>query len=162
MSTFTRRFMVAIAMAALFFGSVRYVQAGVLENHRNAGCRDLPVVKNLTGLAAEHVCDWMAAPKEMTKGEVKKLAVTANSPEDHLTVARFYRTEANGLDAKAAGYEEAAVTLRNAPFVKNLSAPATPARYEFAAQGFREEAKVDLALAASHEKMARTAVASVK
>ena len=104
----------------------------------------------------------MAAPKEMTRGEVKKLAVTAKSPEDHLTVARFYMAEANGLDAKAAGYEDAAVSLRNAPFVKNLSAPAASARYEFAAKGFREEAKADLALAASHEKMARTAVASLK
>jgi hypothetical protein len=50
----------------------------------------------------------------------KKLAATAKSAEDHLTLARFYRVEANGLDAQAATYEEAAANLRNGPTVEEL------------------------------------------
>ena len=53
----------------------------------------------------------MSASRELTKGEVKKLAATATSAEDHLTVARFYRAEGNGLDAQAARYEDAAANL---------------------------------------------------
>jgi hypothetical protein len=159
MSAFMMHFTVAVvAMFALFFGSVREVRAGVVEGKKAPECRDLPVIKNLTGLRAQHVCERMA-PKELTKGEVKKLAVTAETPEDHLTVARFYRAEANGLDAKAAGYELAAANLRNTSVAKNLAAPGTAGRYEFTAKGFRKEAKEDRAIATTHEKMATGVIA---
>jgi hypothetical protein len=56
-----------IAVFALFFGSVREVQAGVVEAKKDAKiCRDLPAIKNLTGLKAQHVCEGMS-PKELTK-----------------------------------------------------------------------------------------------
>jgi hypothetical protein len=103
----------------------------------------------------------MSASKELTKGEIKKLAATAKSAEDHLTVARFYRVEAHGLDVQAAGYEEAAASLRNGPIVKNFASPTTGGRLGFAAKGFRDEAKSDRAIAASHEEMAKTVVASL-
>jgi hypothetical protein len=151
-----------MAILALFFGAVREGRAGVVESKRAPECRDLPVIKNLTGLRARHVCDRMAVPWAMTKGEVKKLAATAKSADDHLTIAQFYRAEANGLDAKATGYELAAARLRNAAFVKNFAAPGTASRYEFVAQGFREEAQADRGLATSHEEMAKTVVASIK
>lgn len=161
-TTYRKHLTVAVvAMAALFVGSVRDVRAGVAEAAKPANCRDLPVIKNLTGLKSQHICDGMAAPKELTKGAVKKLAATAATAEDHLTVARFYKAEATGLDAKAAGDEEAAANLRNGPVVKNLMSPTTAGRFEFAAKGFREEAKADRALAASHEEMAKTVVASL-
>jgi hypothetical protein len=161
MSTFRKHLTVAaIAILTLFFGSVREVRAGVVEAPKPANCRNLPVIKNLTGLKAQHVCDRMAAPQKLTKSEVKKLAAAAKSPEDHRTVARFYKAEANGLDAQAAGYEDAAATLRNGPLVKNSTSPATPGRFEFAAKGIREEAKADRGLAASHEEMAKAVVAS--
>lgn len=149
-----------IAMLALFFGSVRETRAGVVEIKRAVKCRNLPVIKNLTGLKAQHVCDGMVVPKELTKGEVKKLAATAKSPEDHLTIARFFRVEASGLDAQAARYEEAS-NLRNGPVVKNITSPTTPGQFEFAAKGFREEAKADRAVAASHEEMAKTLIAAL-
>jgi hypothetical protein len=162
MSNFRKRLTVAVvAMIALFFGSVREIRAGVVEAPKPANCRDLPIIKNLTGLKSHHVCDRMVVPKELTKGAVKKLAATARTPEDHLTVARFYRGEANGLDAKAEGYELAAANLRNGPVVKNFTSPTTAGRYEFAAKEFRDEAKADHALAASHEEMAKTVVASL-
>jgi hypothetical protein len=161
MSTFRKHLIVAaIAILALFFGSAREVRAGVVEASRAANCRNLPIIKNLTGLNAQHVCD-RSASKELTKGGIKKLAATAKSAEDHLTVARFYRAEANGLDAQAARYEEAAANLRNRAIVKNFTSPTTAGWFEFGAKGFRDEAKADRALAASHEAMAKTVVASL-
>ena len=160
MSTFRKHFtVIAIAMLALLFASVREVRAGAMETPKLANCRNLPVIKNLTGLKAQHDCDRMAAPQTLTKADVKKLAATAKSPEDHLTIARFYKAEANGLEAQAAGYKQAAANLRNGPVVKNLMSPATPANFDFAAKEFRDEAKADRALAASHEEMAKTTVA---
>ena len=162
MSTFRKHLVVvAITILTLFVGSAREVRAGVAEASRPGNCRNLPIIKNLTGLKAQHVCDRMSASKELTKGEIKKLAATAKSAEDHLTVARFYRVEAHGLDVQAAVYEEAAASLRNGPIVKNFASPTTGGRLEFAAKGFRDEAKSDRAIAASHEEMAKTVVASL-
>ena len=83
----------------------------------------------------------MSASRQLTKGEVKKLAATATSAEDHLTFARFYRAEGNGLGARAARYEDAAANLWEGPVVKNLTSPTTAGRFEFAAKRFRDEAK---------------------
>lgn len=95
----------------------------------------------------------------LTDREAKKLAATAESQEDHLRLASYYKKEADELDAQAAGYEEAAAAYRRGPNVKNLMAPTTAGRYEFVAKGLREEAKTNRALAARHEQMAnRTAV----
>jgi hypothetical protein len=116
------------------------------------------VVENLTGLFSDQTCDWMFESKEMTTGKVRKLAATARTSEDHLVIARFYRAQATSLDEDAAGYELAASNLRNGPEVKNFVAPATGARLEFAAKRFREEAKTERALAASHENMAKAAL----
>jgi hypothetical protein len=162
MSTFRKQLMVAIfAMLALFFGPVWEARAGVIESKQPVNCGNLPVIKNLTGLKAAHVCDGMAAPKELSRGEVKKLAANAKSPEDHLTIARFYRAEASGLDAQAVGYERGAALLRNGQDAKNLVSPTTVGRFEFLATRFREEAKADRAMAVSHDEMANTVVASL-
>jgi len=89
MSTFRKHLIVAaIATLTLCFRSVCEVRAGVVEASRPANCRNLPVIKNRTGLKGQHVCDGMSASRELTKGEVKKLAATATSAEDHLTFAR--------------------------------------------------------------------------
>jgi len=102
MSTFRKHLVVvAITILTLFVGSAREGRAGVAEASRPGNCRNLPIIKNLTGLKAQHVCDRMSASKELTKGEIKKLAARAKSAEDHLTVARFYRVEAHGLDGAA-------------------------------------------------------------
>lgn len=99
------------------------------------------------------------ASKELTKREVKRLAATAESRADHLKIAGFFRAQADKLEAQALGYENAAATYRNGPFVKNLIAPTTPVRYEFAAKNFRDEAKADRSLEASHEREAATVAA---
>lgn len=161
MSTFKKHVAAAVmAMFALFIVAIREVRAGVLETPKSGVCRQLPVIKNLTGLKGQHICNPMVAA-ELTRGEVKKLAATAKYPEDHLTIARFYRAQANGLDAQAAGYESASANLRNGPVVKNFTSFTTAGRLAFAAKGLREEARADRALGASHEEMAKTVVASL-
>ena len=104
---------------------------------------------------------FQAVPEESTKKDAKRLAATAESAADHMKLANFYRGEAGALDARGAAYEQAATNLRNGPFVKNLTAPGTAGRWEFAAKGFREEAASDSAIAASHEAMATSAPARV-
>lgn len=97
---------------------------------------------------------FQAVPDEFTRRDAKRLAATAESAADHMKLADFYRGDAEALDAKGATYEKAATNLRNGPFVKNLTAPGTAGRWEFAAKGFREEATSNRALADSHEQMA--------
>lgn len=94
---------------------------------------------------------------QVTKGDIKKLARTAETAADHRKIAQFYRAEANRLDALGAAYEQAAASHRTGPHVKNLSAPGASGRYEFIAKGFREDAQADHALADAHEEMARSA-----
>ncbi len=143
-------------------GSAKQLAAGVIEKPKAAtGCRNLPIIKNLTGLKAQRFCDQLPEPKELTKREVKKLAATAKTPEDHLIVAGYYRGAAGALDARAEGYEKAATKLRNGPIEKNLTAPNTAARYEFFAKGFRDEATSHRAVAAAHEEMAKNASAKL-
>jgi hypothetical protein len=95
----------------------------------------------------------------ITRTEVKDLAKTAKSAEDHLKIAKYYNAQADRLEANAAGYEEAAARYRNGPMVKNLMSPTTPGRYDFYAKGFREDASSNRALASSHEEMAKTTAA---
>ena len=112
MSIFRKHLIVAaIATLTLFFGSAREVRAGVVEASRPANCRNLPVIKNLTGLKANMSAMGCPHRGNSPKVTVKKLAATATSAEDHLTVARFYRAEGNRLDAQAAKYEDAAANL---------------------------------------------------
>jgi hypothetical protein len=96
-----------------------------------------------------------AIPHALTGSEVKHLSAIAESAADHLTVARYYSAQADLLDAKAAGYQNAAATYRRSPDAKNLMAPTTPARYEYLARQFRDEAASNRARAASHERMAQ-------
>jgi len=160
MSAIMKRFALAVfALFGLLFGAVPVVRAGVVEAPRSAKtCRTLPVIKNLTGLRTQVVCEDIAAPKELTAREVKKLAARANSSADHLAVARFYQAEANSLDARAIAYDSAAADLRNTPVAKNLAFPGAAARFEFEARGLREKAVEDRAIATTHEKMTLAAL----
>jgi hypothetical protein len=92
--------------------------------------------------------------KGLTDREAKRLAATAETRSDHLTLAEFYTAKAVRLEAQAIGYEEAAASYRSAPNVKNLMSPTTPGRYEFFAKEMRTQAKSNRAIAASHEQMA--------
>lgn len=147
---------IAVALFGLFLGMIRDARAAVPTANQNG-----PVIKNLMALTYRAPATRAATPRQLTRKEVKKLTATAESSEDHLKLARYYRAEGDRLDAQAAGYEQAAAAYRHGPIVKNLMAPNTAARYEYFAKGFRAEAESDRGLAASHEQMAKNAVASL-
>ena len=139
-------------------GAMGTAHAGVVESHAAKNCRQLPVIKNLTGLKAQRVCDTYAT-KELSRKDIKRLTANAKSSEDHLTLARYFRAKADAMDARAAGYEEAAAQVRTAPAVKNLVSPTTAGRYAFIAKGFHDEAKSNRTLAAAHEQTAKVVIA---
>jgi len=110
--------------------------------------------KNLMSPTYRPPAAQASVPQGLTKREAKRLAATAESRADHVRLAEYYATQADKLEAQAAGYERTAAAYRNGPMVKNLMAPTTPGRYEFMANGFREEAKSSRVIATSHEEMA--------
>ena len=140
---------IAIALFGLFLGTVREARAAEPACSQNG-----PMIKNLMALTYRAPCSQAAVPQGLTKKEVKRLTATAESSRDHSKLASYYRTEADRLDAQAAGFEEAATAYRRGPIIKNLMAPSTAGRYEFFAKGLRDEAKSDRVLAASHEREA--------
>ena len=116
-----------------------------------------PYIKNLMSANYRPPAAPVGTRKELTKKDIKRLSKTAETREDHLKVARFWTAEANQLEAQAAGYENAAAALRRGPVAKNIAAPSTAARWEFLAQGLRDQARSDRTRSASQEQMAREA-----
>ena len=116
-----------------------------------------PYVKNLMSATYRPPAAPLTTQKELTKRDIKWLTKTAETRADHLKIARFWSAEANKLEVRAAGYEQAAAAFRRGPVVKNLTAPNTAARWEFFAKELRNDATSDRARAASHEQMAREA-----
>ena len=145
----------ASALFSLFLGLVANVWAA-----EPAVSQSGPLIKNPTALTYRAPATITAVPQGLTRREAKKLAATAESRQNHLTLAAYYNADADRLDAKGAACEEAAASYGRGPVIKNLMAPNTAARYEGFAKGFRAEAKADRKLAAYHEQMA-TAVATL-
>lgn len=110
--------------------------------------------KNLVSPTYRPPAIQVSAPQGLTNREAKRLTASAESRADHVRLAEYYAMQADKIEAQATGYERAAAAYRNGPMVKNLMAPSTPGRYEFMAKGFREGAKSNRAIAASHERMA--------
>ncbi len=96
---------------------------------------------------------------QLTKRDIAKMTVSAETASQHLTIANYYAEQAEQLDARGAAYEKAAAGYRSTPVAKSLVSPTTPGRFEFIAKGFRDEAKSDRALATSHEQMAKAVAA---
>ena len=117
-----------------------------------------PMIKNLMALTYRAPAASIAVHEGLTRKEVKRLMASAE-PSDHMKLARYYRDKAEGLDAQAAGYEQAAVAFRQGPIVKNLTAPNTAARYESIAKGLREQATENRDRAESQERATNIAVA---
>ena len=148
---------IAIALFGLSMGAVRDARAADLSCSQDA-----PMVKNLRPYTSHCTGAPAVEAHQLTRKEVKRLTVTAESAEDHLKIARYYEAEADRLEAQAAGYEEAVAAYRRTPAPKNLMSPTTAAHYEFLARGFREEAKSDRTLAASQEQLAKNAAAKAE
>jgi hypothetical protein len=144
----------AFAVLGLLLGNARAADLSCSEN--------TPMVKNLRAYGTRCVAAPAAEPHQLTKKEVTRLALTAKSAQEHLTIAHYYEAEADRLDSLGAGYEEAAAGYRHSPAAKNLMSPSTAAHYDYLAKGFREEAKSDRVLVASQEQMAKNAAATAE
>jgi hypothetical protein len=121
-----------------------------------------PVIKNLMALTKRPADTQKNYQQQLGKRQVRRLTATAESPEDHMKLARYYNEKADSLDAEAAGYKEAAAVYRNGPIVKNLISPTTPGRYEYRAKTLRDEANSNRQRAEAQTKMAQNAVATLK
>jgi hypothetical protein len=110
-------------------------------------------------LAMGSIAFGVTMPQSINSDKDLKTALkAAKTPEDHARIAAYYRAKADGLDAQATGYEQAAQNLRSGPAVKNISSPTTAAHYEYTAKEFREQAQNTRALAESQGQMARGTV----
>jgi len=94
--------------------------------------------------------------------DLKSALKAAKTPQDHERIAAYYKVKSEKLETAAAEYQDAAMGIRKSPVVKNITAPNAAARYEYIAEGFREEAKANRKLAASHVQMARDAPQTFK
>ena len=108
-----------------------------------------------------------AAPKHLSKTEVKALIANAKTPEDHSQLARHYRSEADRLEVEAKDHDELAAAYREssssqAAAMKNPMAGNTVAHCEYFAKSDREAAKAARELAAEHEQMAKQASTPTK
>jgi hypothetical protein len=114
-------------------------------------------------LAFGSIAWGLQMPQEINNDRDLRTALkAAKTPEDHERIAAYYKAKAEKLNAKAADYQEAAMTYRHSPMVKNLTSPTTAARYEYLAEGYREEAKANREWAASQEEMAQGSVRAYK
>ena len=147
----------AIALFGFSLGAAGDARAADLSCSENT-----PMAKNLRAYTSHCTGAPAAEAPQLTKKEIKRLTVTAESAGDHLKIAHYYEAEANRLDAQAAGYEEAVADYRRSPAPKNLMSPTAAAHYEYQARGFREEAKADRTLAATQEQMAKNATAKAE
>ena len=138
------------------FGAVA-LSASLLSAGMNAqAAENSPVVMNLVALSYRAPAASTRVHEGLTRKEIRRLMASAE-PSDHLKLARYYRDKAEGLDAQAAGYEQAATAFRQGQIVKNLMAPNTAAQYESIAKRLREQAAANRDHAVSQELASNTA-----
>ncbi len=101
-----------------------------------------------------------ATAKALTKKEVKVLIASAKTSEDHMKLAQYFKTEADGLEAEAKDHDEMVEAYRKNPMTQ-MRAEKTPAAVgtiehcEFLAKSYREAAKAAREMAGEHEQMAK-------
>ncbi len=101
-----------------------------------------------------------AEAPQISRDQLKELISTARTPDDHEKIARYYRAEADRLEAEATEHEELAAIYRrkkDAIAEKHPMSGRTAAHCDYFAKSMREAAKADRQLAADHESMAKQA-----
>ena len=96
----------------------------------------------------------------LSKKQVKELAVTARTPEDHMKLAAYYNQEAAALEAEANEHEALAANYRGLPATtgsKAMMGGKTAEHCAYFAKSVREAAKADRGIAAEHEDMSKGA-----
>ncbi len=95
----------------------------------------------------------------LSKKEVKALIASANTKEDHLKLADYYKAEAERLEAEAKDHDEMAEMYKKNPTpmaVKHPEAIGEGHCHEIARR-YRESAAKTRELAAMHDQLATTA-----
>jgi hypothetical protein len=123
-------------------------------------CRNGPLEKNLNALNTTLCNTQIAAPRELSMRQLRKLGASLNSPEGHLKLAGYYRNRADRLEARAAAYRNAAARLGQGPQVKNLTAPGTAERYRFLEKQLHDEAVLQRTKADSEDRIAKAETVS--
>lgn len=100
---------------------------------------------------------------QLTKKQVKALAATAMTSEDHMQLSRYFSREADRLEAESRQHEQLANEYRRSPIsqamaMKNPMGPRTAAHCDFFAKATHEAALKSRALVADHQQMAMEAV----
>jgi hypothetical protein len=109
------------------------------------------VVLSVVGLAAEPA-------RPLTKKEAMQLAASANTPADHLRLAKYFELKADKLEAEAKEHGEMAQIYRARPtasLTKRPGAVDTAAHCERLSQDLAQAAKDAKTLAGDHEAMAK-------
>jgi hypothetical protein len=88
----------------LFTGALMMGANGLMAAPAADAAGSGPVIKNLMGLTKRPADTQKNCQQQLTKREVTRLTASAESPEDHLKLARYYNEKADSLDAVAAGY----------------------------------------------------------
>lgn len=104
-----------------------------------------------SGVAAER-------PRELSKKEIKVLLAKANTPQDHLRLARHYEAMAKKYEAESTEHADMAKMYRAQPTASEMKrpmAPDTAAHCEFIAESLGKAATEARALAVAHEAMAK-------
>ena len=101
-----------------------------------------------------------ATAQILDKAELKKLAATASTPQDHERIAKHFDAKAVELEAEAKEHEELAVQYKNHPNMhemKHPGGPLTSGHCRYFAQKTRESAQAARQMAADHRQMAKSA-----
>lgn len=104
-----------------------------------------------SGVAAER-------PREISKKELKELLAKANTPQEHLRLARHFEAKAKKYEAESTEHADMAKMYRAQPTASEMKRPMSPdtaAHCEFLAESLGKAAKEAQALAVAHEEMAK-------
>ena len=101
-----------------------------------------------------------ATAQTLDKAELKKLAATASTPQDHERIAKHFDAKAVELEAEAKEHDELAVQYKNHPTMHEMKHPGsglTSGHCLYFAKKTRESAQAARQLAADHRQMAKSA-----
>jgi hypothetical protein len=152
-----------LLMAALTVFAINAQHASAQSNEKRHDepitqvrpCRNGPLLKNLNAVNTTLCNTQIAAPRDLSMRQLRKLGASLNSPEGHLKLSGYYRNRADRLEALAAAYGNAAATLGQGPQIKNLTAPGTAQRYSFLGRQLHDEAVSQRTKADSEDRIAK-------
>ncbi len=93
----------------------------------------------------------------LTRKELKAAIASAKTPQDHLRVAAYYKSEANRLLTEAKEHDELAALYGKSPNPVAIRVGRSAEHCKYIAESARKAAQASLELAKVHEEMAQQA-----